>query len=166
MTLDWSAALLWSAAATGLLSMVLAFGHGLGWTRLSLSLLLGTAVSDRRGPAVTGGAFGHLALGFAFGLGYVLLLEWWGAAVGADRWARLGAGAAIGLVHAALVLVVAMPLLPWLHPRMVLPGCPPQGERRLEPPGLLARGYGRATPWVVLAAHALFGATVGGLYVP
>ncbi len=166
MTLDWSAALVWSAVATGVLSVALAFAHGLGWTRLSLSLLLGTAASDRRGHAVTGGAVGHLALGFAFGLGYVLLLERWGAAADAPRWAGLGVGAAIGVVHAALVLVVAMPLLPWLHPRMVLPGCPPGGERRLEPPGLLARGYGRATPWVVLVAHALFGATIGGLYSP
>jgi hypothetical protein len=36
----------------------------------------------------------------------------------------------------------------------------------IEPPGFLLLNYGRNTFFVTLVAHVLFGAIVGGTYVP
>jgi hypothetical protein len=40
----------------------------------------------------------------------------------------------------------------------------PSVTRQLEPPGLLARNYGYRTPLSLAAAHAIFGAILGGFY--
>ena len=40
----------------------------------------------------------------------------------------------------------------------------PEPTRLLEPPGFLVTNYGRWTPLVLLLAHALFGAVMGGFY--
>jgi hypothetical protein len=40
----------------------------------------------------------------------------------------------------------------------------PTELRQLEPPGPLALHYGASTPAMVVLAHLVFGAVVGGLY--
>ena len=40
----------------------------------------------------------------------------------------------------------------------------PTPTRLLEPPGFLALHYGRRTPVIVLAGHAVYGAILGGFY--
>jgi hypothetical protein len=75
-------------------------------------------------------------------------------------------GAAVGLVHGAFVLAVALPALPGLHPRMASELRGPTVVRQLEPPGFLGRHYGNGTAIASLAAHVAFGAILGACYAP
>jgi hypothetical protein len=79
---------------------------------------------------------------------------------GATWW--LGAG--IGLTQALFVLSAGMWFLPSLHPRMASEQQGPTPTRGLEPPGFLARHYGRRSPLVVLGAHLAYGAILGAFY--
>src|SRR3712207_7370170 len=65
-----------------------------------------------------------------------------------ESWRRASwwLGAAIGLVHALYVLVVAMPALPAMHPRMANEQQGPTPTKQLEPPGFMDMKYGRRTP--------------------
>jgi hypothetical protein len=76
---------------------------------------------------------------------------------------RLGVrtGASIGFVHAAVVLIMGMRLLPGLHPRMASEEQGPTVTRQLEPPGFLALNYGYQTPVSVLVAHLVYGMILG-----
>lgn len=93
----------------------------------------------------------------AFALSYALVFESWHRAT---WWL----GAPIGLVHGMFVLVVAMPIIPGMHPRMVSEYFGPTPNRRLQPPGFLALNYGRRTPVVTLLAHLVYGAILGAFY--
>ncbi len=53
-------------------------------------------------------------------------------------------------------------LLPVLHPRMGTPSTAVGSSPLIKAPGFLMRNYGRSTPLVSLAAHALYGTIVGG----
>jgi hypothetical protein len=53
------------------------------------------------------------------------------------------------------VLVVAMPALPAIHPRMASEQDGPTPTRQLEPPGVMALNYGRRTPISVILAQSL-----------
>ena len=53
-------------------------------------------------------------------------------------------------------------LLPLVHPRMGDSMSAADSVARLEPPGFLMTNYGRRTPIVVLIAHVVYGAIVGG----
>jgi hypothetical protein len=75
-------------------------------------------------------------------------------------------GACIGLVHGGFVIGVGMPVLPGMHPRMASEIEGPTPVRQLEPPGFLGKNYGIQTPLTTLAAHAIFGAVLGGFYSP
>lgn len=70
-------------------------------------------------------------------------------------------GAAMGLAHAAFVLVVVVPLMPSFHPRMASESHGPDPTPLLEPPGFLALNYGPQTPIVTAFAHVLFGLVLG-----
>jgi hypothetical protein len=73
-------------------------------------------------------------------------------------------GLVIGLAHAAVVLLVVVPLLPSIHPRMASEEQRPTVTRQLEPPGPLALHYGASTPLFVVIAHAAYGIILGILY--
>ena len=73
-------------------------------------------------------------------------------------------GALIGLVHALFVLLVGLPMLPGLHPRMASEQRGPTPTRQLEPPGFFALNYGRRTPLSVVLAHLLYGGILGASY--
>ncbi len=151
--------LLWGFVATVVLTLLLMVGQGTGWTRMSVLYLLGTRVTPDRDRALAVGAAIHFVNGWVLSLLYALVFESWRTA---GPW--LGAG--IGLVHGLFVLVVALPLLPALHPRMATETHGPTASRSLEPPGFLALHYGRATPVVHLLAHAAYGAILGAFYRP
>jgi hypothetical protein len=70
----------------------------------------------------------------------------------------------IGFVHAAFLLVVGLPALPGIHPRMASEQYGPRAKRQLEPPGPLALHYGVQTPLSVVVAHVAYGAILGGFY--
>ncbi|HZX94020.1 MAG TPA: hypothetical protein VFE90_05855 [Myxococcales bacterium] len=157
--MSWPRALLSGFVGTMVLTTLGAGAQQLHLTRMSIPFLLGTAVTRSRGRAMAIGFFVHLFNGQLFALLYVALFQALGAA-------GIISGALIGLAHAMVVLVVVMPLLPFVHPRMASLHQGPTELRQLEPPGPLALHYGATTPLVVLVSHVVFGAVVGVLYRP
>src|SRR3546814_1628420 len=82
-----------------------------GLTRLDLPLVLGTLVTEDPDHARVAGFLIHLGVGQVFALGYGVVFAlldratWW-------------LGGLLGLLHVAVALLVLLPLLPGLHPRM------------------------------------------------
>jgi uncharacterized membrane protein YagU involved in acid resistance len=96
-------------------------------------------------------------MGWLFALLYTAAFHAWGVAT---SWH----GALIGLVHSTFLLVVGMPVLPGIHPRMASEQHGPTPTRQLEPPGLLALHYGVRTPISVVLAHLIYGMILGAFY--
>jgi hypothetical protein len=151
VTLAWAVS---GFGATVLLTVLLAGAQGLGWTRMSLPYLLGTMFTPDRDRAWLVGILVHLVNGWLFSLVYFAVFAFVGTA-GAPL------GALVGLVHGLFVGTVGLPALPAFHPRVARPHAGPTSERRLEPPGFLARNYGWSTGAVIVAAHVVFGAALG-----
>jgi len=149
--------LLWGFVATVVLTAIMSASQGLRLTRMNIPFMLGTIFTNDRDRAKLVGFGMHVVDGWIFSLLYVFAFESWGEAT----WWR---GAAIGLVHAAFVLVAGMGLLPSFHPRMATEGKGPIGTRALEPPGFLALHYGFQTPLSVALAHLVYGAILGAFY--
>jgi hypothetical protein len=149
--------LLWGFVATLVLSALMAGSQAARLTRMSLPYLLGTMLTADRDRAMRVGFAFHLVNGWVLALIYVAAFHSWGLAT---WWA----GAAIGLVHAAVVLTAGMALFPAVHPRMASEQQGPTVRRQIEPPGFLALHYGIQTPLSVLAAHLVFGALFGAFY--
>lgn len=148
---------LWGFVATIVLTTLMSAAQGLGLSRMSLPLILGTMLTPDRDRAPMLGFLIHLANGWVFAIVYALAFESWGRAT---WW--LGAG--VGLVHALAVLIAVMPVLPGFHPRMASERRGPEPTRALEPPGFLALHYGHRTPAVTIVAHLVYGAILGGFY--
>lgn len=155
--MNWESALLWGFAGTVLLTTLMRGSEAVGLTRMDIPFMLGTMVTPNRDYAKVLGSLMHFVNGWLFAFIYMAFFE----ALNAATW-WLGAG--IGLVHALFVLIVAMPLLPGLHPRMASDFAGPEPTRQLEPPGFLALNYGRRTPAVTIAAHLVFGGVLGAFY--
>jgi hypothetical protein len=152
---------IWGALAGGavgtiVLTSALRIAQELGWTRMDIPLLLGTAFTDRRGRASVLGYVLHFSNGLIFALAYYGVFR----AVGHAGW---GFGALLGLVHALLAggafLTV---LLPAVHPRMGTPWSDAEETPLLEAPGFLLMNYGRRTVIWTILAHVAYGAIVGG----
>src|SRR5947199_1822032 len=90
----------------------------------------------------------------------------WVYAAALQSWRRATwwLGASVGVVHGLFVLLVVMPFLPGLHPRMASEQRGPEPTRALEPPGFLALNYGRRTPISVMLAHVVYGGILGAFY--
>jgi hypothetical protein len=155
--LNWPTSLLAGFAGTLVMTSLEAGAQQLHLTRMSVPFLLGTAFTPRRDAAKVIGSVVHLVNGQIFALLYVAIFHTLGAA-GALR------GAAIGFVHAAIVLLVGVPLLAALHPRIASEKEGPTELRQIEPPGPLALHYGVTTPLAVIVSHIVFGLVVGSLY--
>ncbi|HUJ26730.1 MAG TPA: hypothetical protein VLW85_11975 [Myxococcales bacterium] len=155
--MSWPLTLLAGFAGTLVLTSLEAGAQQLRLTRMSIPYLLGAAITPSRDRAKVVGFFTHLVNGQLFALLYVAIFHATGAA-GILR------GALLGFLHAWVVLLVVVPLLPSIHPRMASLHQGPTELRQLEPPGPLALYYGFSTPLTVLVAHVVFGAVVGGLY--
>ena len=152
--MDWGGWAVFGLVATSLLTATLIGTQLSGHTRLDLPLVLGSIfVADPDGARVAGFAV-HLAFGQLFAAFYAagfMVLDrsgWW-------------LGALFGVAHAVVALLVLLPLLPGIHPRMASERAGPRSTAVLEPPGLLARSYGIATPVVTVAAHIVYGAVLG-----
>lgn len=149
--------LLWGFVASLVVTAVMSGGYGLRMSRMSLPLLLGTIFTANRDRAGIVGFLAHLVLGWLLAALYALAFESWQRAT---WW--LGAG--IGIVHALVVLMAVMPILPSVHPRMASEYRGPEPTRQLEPPGFMAIYYGKSTPFITLIAHILYGAVLGAFY--
>ena len=151
-----SGSLLAGFVGTLVLTTLEAGAQQLNLTRMSVPYLLGAAFTKSRDRAKVIGFFTHLINGQLFALLYLAIFH----ALGQGGVLR---GAFIGLVHSAVVLLVVMPLLPSIHPRMASLHQGPTELRQLEPPGPFALHYGVSTPLVVILSHIVFGALGGAL---
>jgi hypothetical protein len=152
---------IWGSIVGGLLGTVvlttaLRAASELGFTRIDLPFLLGTAVTEDRIRAKVVGYVLHFVFGVLFALGYFAIF----AVIGRSG---LLLGALLGLVHAlfagtALVNI----LLPAVHPRMGTGFDAAGAAPLLEPPGFMLVNYGRQTPLATIVSHIVYGAIVGG----
>jgi hypothetical protein len=152
--MDWAGWALFGVLATTALTGVMIAAQLAGLTRLDLPLVLGTIVTEDPDRARVAGFFIHLVVGEAFALGYAITFAllhratWW-------------LGALLGLLQVAVALMVLLPLLPGVHPRMASHRAGPASTAALEPPGLLALNYGVQTPAVAIVAHLVYGTVLG-----
>lgn len=155
--INFASVLLWGFIATVVLTTLMAAAQGLGLSRMSLPLMLGTLFTADHRRALLAGFALHFVNGWAVAFFYALVFEdrgratWW-----------LGAGG--GLVHGLTVLIALMPILPAIHPRMASERRGPEPTKALEPPGFLALNYGSQTPAITLLAHVIYGGILGGCY--
>ncbi len=155
--MNLGSALLWGFAATVTQTCIEAGAQGFGLSRMSIPFVLGTMFTPDRDRASLVGFGVHLLGGWLFALMYALIFE-------SIRTASWWAGGVLGLGHALFILLVALPLLPGLHPRMASERTGPDPTRALEPPGFLALNYGRLTPITTLVGHLAFGVILGTFY--
>lgn len=157
MVINWPSILLWGFAATAVLTTLLRGAQGLGLTRMDIPFMLGSMVTLDRDRAKIMGVFMHFVNGWLFALVYAAFMGGLGVA---SAWV----GAGLGLAHALFVLIVGIPMLPGVHPRMVSDFAGPDPTRLLEPPGFLVLNYGYRTPLATVLAHVVYGAIIGGFY--
>lgn len=147
--------LLWALLATVAMTAILGGSQGLGLSRLSLPFLIGTMFTDDRRKALLLGFVIYTVGGWLFALIYfaiflsVNIFTWW-------------FGMLVGILHGIILLTWALPLLPYIHPRLASEYNGVTSERQLEPPGFLALNYGRRTPVTTLIGQAVYGLTLGG----
>ena len=147
--------LLGGLLATVAMTTILQGAQGMGLSRLSLPFLVGTFFTgDRRRAVVLGFALYTIG-GWLFASLYFLLFD----SVGLHSW---WFGALTGVLHGLFLLVCALPLLPYAHPRMASEYDGPTALRQLEPPGLMGLNYGSQTPLTTLLGQAVYGAVLGG----
>ncbi len=147
------AVLLWGLVATALMTTILQGSQGLGLSRLSLPFLFGTFVTAKRGLAVLVGSLIYLCGGWAFAVLYFLIF----ASLGLASW---WLGALIGALH-GLFLLVSLPAMAQLHPRVASEYDAPSMEPKLEPPGFMGLNYGNQTPLTTLLGQVVYGAVLG-----
>jgi hypothetical protein len=141
--------------ATLVLTTLARAASELGWTRMDIPFLLGTAVTENRRKAKGIGYVFHFVLGIVFALLYAAVF----AALGRASW---WIGALLGVLHALFTGTVLLNvLLPIVHPRIGTPDTAADEISLLEPPGFLMLNYGRNTFLVTLAAHVAYGAIIG-----
>lgn len=153
--------MIWGAVVGGLvgtlvLTTLLRAASELGFTRMDIPFLLGTAFTADRVRAKAIGYGLHFGFGIAFALAYYAIF----LVIDASGFLL---GALFGLVHGlfagtALVNI----LLPVVHPRMGTGFTAAGSAPLLEPPGFLLLNYGRRTPLATIVAHVTYGAIVGG----
>lgn len=155
--MNLGSAMIWGFVATVVLSIVQAACQRLGLSRMSIPFLLGTMLTPNRDRALLVGTLWHIVNGWAFAFLYAAAFEsmhaatWWLGVLG-------------GAVHGLAALVLVVPLLPTMHPRMASETQGPEPHPGLEPPGFFAANYGRATGAIGIAAHIAYGAILGGFY--
>jgi len=148
---------LWGLVATIIMTTIMQGSLGMGFSRLSLPFLVGTFFTSNRRWASVIGILCYLGGGWFFATLYFILFLRIGEA---NAWL----GALIGLVHGVFLLVVILPLLPEVHPRLASEYDGPSEGQRLEPPGFMGLNYGYRTPLVTLVAHTAYGALLGALF--
>ena len=145
--------LIWALVATAVMTTVLQGSQQLGLSRLSLPFLFGTLVTADRGRAVLAGSVMYLAGGWVFAILYFFVF----ASLGRSNW-WIGAG--FGAVH-GLFLLVCLPAMAQVHPRIASEYDAPASVPKLEPPGFLGMHYGTRTPMTTMLAQVLYGAILG-----
>ena len=146
--------LVWGFIATLVMTSILFVSQNLGWSRLNMPYLLGSFFTGARHEANVLGFMVYMLGGWFFAFVYYLIFSVVGAS---NAWV----GSIAGLVHATLLLSVALPMLSYVHPRIASEFDGPDTRKVLEPPGFLGLHYGYRTPLVLLVAQTSYGAIVG-----
>jgi hypothetical protein len=149
--------LLWGLAATIVLTSLTIAAQSLGLTRIDIPFIVGTMFTPNRDRAKIVGLGAHIINGWIFALVYAFAFE-------NRHMASRSFGALIGAVQGMFIVIVLLPVLPGLHPRMVSDFRGPEPTRLLEPPGFFTTNYGLKTPFVLLFAHVVYGAVLGMFY--
>jgi len=155
--MNFPSALLWGFVATLVMTTIMEGSRGIGWSRMSLPFMLGTIFTADYDRAAPIGFAVHFVNGWLIALLYGLIFESWHRAT---WW--MGAG--LGLVQGMAFLVLLMPLLPSVHPRMASERTGPDPTRALEPPGFMALNYGNRSPLFTLLGHVAYGIILGAFY--
>lgn len=150
------AALVGGFVGTVVLTTALTGASELKLTRMDISFLLGTALSDNRDRARIIGFALHFVFGLLFAVVYAVVF----AVIGHAGWLS---GMLLGIVHALFAgTVLVNVLLPLVHRRIGTPSTAADSAPLLEAPGFMLLNYGRATPVMTILAHMAYGAIVGG----
>jgi hypothetical protein len=149
-----SQVVLWGFAATLVLTLVMRGSQAAGLTRMDLPLVLGLMLTPDREHAKILGVLGHVLIGWLVAFLYSAYFS----LLGGPSWQW---GGLLGLIHGLVVLMVVLPALPGIHPRMASDATGPEPTRNLQPPGFLGLNYGRQTAVVTLVAHVLYGVLLG-----
>lgn len=150
LTLNYPYIVFSGLIATVVMTTLLQGSLELGFSRLSMPLLVGTIFTGHRSLAVILGFILYFLGGVLFAFFYLFLFS----AIGTTHWL---AGLAIGAFHGLFFLVVILPVLPYLHPRMATEYDGPSVLRRLEPPGFMGLNYGYRTPLTTMVGHTAYG---------
>src|ERR1700731_1700318 len=97
---------LWGLVATTAMAAILQLSQGLGLSRMSLTFLLGSALSGNRSVATVLGFVLYIIGGWFFAFLYFLFFT----SIGIYTW---WLGIIVGVIHGAFLLVCAIPLLPY-----------------------------------------------------
>jgi hypothetical protein len=146
--------LFWGLVATAVMTTILQAGQGLGFSRMSLPYMFGTFFTPNRHWAYVIGFVTYLVGGWLFAMLYYALFVY----VGQASW---WLGGLVGLIHGAFLLIVMLPLMPHIHPRMASEFDGPTSRRRLEPPGFLGLHFGHRTPLITLLGQLVYGIVLG-----
>lgn len=125
-----------------------------GWSRMDMPMLLGSIFVEDPDRARLAGFFVHVVNGYAFAAFYAAVF----ANLGRASW---WLGSLFGAFHGLAVLVILMPMMPGMHPRMASDRSGTTLSQTLEAPGLLGLNYGRRVPVITLVAHVVYGAILG-----
>ena len=145
---------LWGLVSTTAMASILQMSQELGLSRMSLTFLLGSALSGNRSRATVLGFVFYVIGGWLFAFLYFQFFE----SIGIGTW---WIGVILGVIHGLFLLVCVIPLLPFVHPRMASEHHGVTRLRQLEPPGFLAMNYGYQTPLVTVLAQAVYGGVLG-----
>ncbi len=157
--MEWVGWATFGLGSTVALTSIMILAQVAGLSRMDIPMMLGTMFFEDLDRARVVGFLVHLVNGQLFALVYagafaaLDLATWW-------------LGALFGLFHGFVALLVMVPLLPGIHRRMASERGGPHLDAVLEPPGLFALNYGRETPLITLAAHVVYGASLGGFLTP
>src|ERR671937_419206 len=157
--MDWAGWGTFGVVATVILTGIMVASQLFGFSRMDLPLMLGSIFVEDPDRARVLGFLIHLVNGQLFALVYA-------GAFALIGWATWWLGALFGLAHGLAALIVIVPLLPGVHPRMASERSGPELHTVLEPPGPFVLNYGRETPVFTLAAHLAYGAILGGFLTP
>jgi hypothetical protein len=168
MSFEVLPALVAGLLATVVMSAMMALGRSSGLTSMPpMPLVIGTMMSgdeksaSRIGLAIHYGMMGTLVFGLLYG---ALLTGLGGTPV--------LTGAAIGLVHGLVVGLVALPMMPAVHPRMSAAADGPRtdsvvvegGVVTLTAPGVLGSKWGAMTPMGLVVGHVVYGVVAAVVY--
>jgi hypothetical protein len=155
MEFDLLPALIAGFVGTVAMTVGMTMGKSMGMTTMDIALIGGGMMSGDERKARRAGMFIHLIVmgTLVFGSIYAFLFQ----ALESASWVT---GLIVGVVHGAVVGIMARPMMGAIHPRMM----PAAEGFQLDPPGIMGVNYGRGTPLGLLMGHAVYGVVVALVY--